>query len=115
MLAVPHNTKIFILETGDEKSSVPSFRASVQISKWAATQNEDKWVKIDVRDTEKGPLIVEMIKCKVQTGHRNKAGVATEMAIAIRYIDRDQSVNKQDYYLSNAESTTSDTEFARVA
>lgn len=118
MLAVPRNTKINVVENDTsetEKVQPPSASSSIQISKWVAAQTEDKWIKIDVRDTEKGPLIIELIKCQVETGHRSKAGIAMEMAIAIRYIDRDQSVIKQDYYLSNAGPTTTESEYARVA
>lgn len=115
MLAVPSNTKVNVLSSGTEEQSVPSVRSSVQISKWAASQADDQWHRIDVRDTEKGPLIVELVTCDVETGRRSKAGIATEIAIAIRYIDRDRKVIKQDYYLSNADSKTPGSEFARVA
>ena len=29
---------------------------------------EDAWIKIDVRDGEKGPLVIEAVKCRVQRG-----------------------------------------------
>ena len=115
MLAVPNNTKINILSSDTEEQSVPTVRSSVQISKWSASQEEDKWQRIDVRDTEKGPLIVELVTCEVETGRRSKAGIAKETAIAIRYIDRDRKVIKQDYYMSNADRMTPAAEFARVA
>lgn len=115
MLAVPCNTKINIVSTQACPQSIPTVRSSIQISKWAAKQASDQWTSINVRDTEKGPLIVEMLTCQVETGHRSKAGIATEMAIAIRYVDRDRSILKQDYYLSNAELATPMSEYARVA
>ena len=115
MLAVPCNTKINVLTSDTEEQSVPSVRSSVQISKWAEMQEKDKWLSIDVRDTEKGPLIVELVTCEVETGRRSKAGIAKETAIAIRYIDRDRKVIKQDYYMSNADRVTPAAEFARVA
>lgn len=115
MLAVPRNTKINVFSLDTEEQSVPSVRSSVQISKWAASQEKDKWHCIDVRDTEKGPLIVELATCEVETGRRSKAGIAKETAIAIRYIDRDRKVIKQDYYMSNADRMTPAAEFARVA
>jgi SRSO17 transposase len=115
MLAVPSNTKINVLSSDTEEQSVPSVRSSVQISKWATSQEKDKWHRIDVRDTEKGPLIVELVTCEVETGRRSKAGIAKETAIAIRYIDRDRKVIKQDYYMSNADRMTPAAEFARVA
>ena len=115
MLAVPSNTKINVLSSDTEEQSVPSVRSSVPISKWTATQEKDKWHRIDVRDTEKGPLIVELVTCEVETGRRSKAGIAKETAIAIRYLDRDRKVIKQDYYMSNADRLTPAAEFARVA
>lgn len=118
LLAVPCNTKINVLgEATAETKPVraPSVRSSIQIRRWAADQSEDRWTRVDVRDTEKGPLIVELLKCRVETGRRSKAGIASEMAIVIRYKDRDSLVIKQDYYLSNAQVTTSEQEFARVA
>ena len=115
MLAVPSNTKINVLTIDVVQLTVPTVRSSIQISKWSAQQQHDQWIRVDVRDTEKGPLIVELATCEVETGRRSKAGIATEMAIAIRYIDRDRKVLKQDYYLSNADRLTPATEFARVA
>jgi SRSO17 transposase len=118
LLAVPCNTKINVLgeePANSQKVQQPSVRSSIQIMRWTAAQPEERWTKIDVRDTEKGPLIVELLKCQVETGRRSKAGIATEMAIVIRYKDRDRSVVKQDYYLSNAAITTSESEYARVA
>lgn len=118
LLAVPCNTKINVLDAqpvNGEPVRPPSVRSSIQISRWAAEQPEERWTRIDVRDTEKGPLIVELLKCPVETGRRSPAGIAQETAIAIRYTDRDRSIVKQDYYLSNAALTTSATEYARVA
>ena len=115
LLAVPSNTKINVLSLDTGEQCVPSVRSSVQISKWAASQEKDKWLRIDVRDTEKGPLIIELAMCEVETGRRSKAGIAKESAVAIRYVDRDRKVIKQDYYMSNADRMTPATEFARVA
>ena len=42
----------------DRGSSVGS---SIQIMRWAAAQPEEQWIRIDVRDTDKGPLIVELL------------------------------------------------------
>ena len=115
LLAVPCNTKINVLSLDTGEQCVPSVRSSVQISKWAESQEKDKWQRIDVRDTEKGPLIIELVTCEVETGRRSKAGIAKETAVAMRYIDRDHKVIKQDYYISNADRMTPATEFARVA
>lgn len=127
LLAVPLNTKIVVKDnplavataasdsTAELSSPTPRRNAAIQISQWAASQPANQWSRVDVRDTEKGPLIVELLKCEVETGHDHFAGVSREMAVAIRYLDRDQKVIKQDYYLSNGDTTTAAAEFARVA
>lgn len=118
LLAVPCNTKINVLDqesTTGESVRPPSVRSSVQIRVWAEAQPDSSWTRLDVRDTEKGPLLVELLKCQVETGRRSPAGIATEVAIVIRYRDRDRSIIKQDYYLSNAPLTTPAAEYARAA
>jgi len=118
LLAVPRNTKVAVLEkeasTGASTKSSSS-RSSIRIEQWADSQSSERWQPVDVRDAEKGPLMVEAIQCQVESGHRSKAGVATETAIAIRYRDRDQRIIKRDFYLSNAPPATPTHEYARVA
>ena len=33
---------------------------------WRASQSETAWTTLDVRDGEKGPLITDVIRCRVQ-------------------------------------------------
>ncbi len=118
LFAVPSNTNIRIVETVPYEATQTEASISgtnIQIAKWAATQPAAQWSKIEVRDTEKGPLIIELTMSPVETGHKHRLGVTREMAIAIRYVDRDRKLVKQDFYLSNAAPTTPATEFARVA
>lgn len=118
LLAVPCNTSISDLETPApeyEGHGRPPVRPWVRIDRWVAEQPDDAWQKVDVRDAEKGPIIVELLKRRVETSKRSQGGVAEEMCVAIRYRARDESIIKQDYYLSNAPSSTPEAEFARAA
>ena len=77
--------------------------------------NVSLWQQVEVRDAEKGPLMIELLKRHVATSRRSKGGSTEETLVVIRYRDRDQAVVKQDYYFSNAPVTTPHTEFGRVA
>ena len=91
-------------------------RPWLRVDHWATSLSESDWIKIDVRDGAKGPLIVEAVKRSVVArDHRRQEG-HQEVLVVIRYKDRDdQSVVKTDYYLSNASFETALAEFARVA
>ena len=66
-----------------------------------------------MRDAEKGPLVVEMVKRRVVAKIDRKVG-DEETLVVIRTSEEDGTL-KHDYYLSNAPVTTPDGEFARVA
>ena len=118
LLAVPCNTLIRDLEVelprykGTGRRPV---RPSVRVDKWTAAQPASAWRRMDVRDAEKGPLIIELLKHRVETGKRRQGGIAEETLVVIRYRDRDQAIVKQDYYLSNAPAMIPHEEFGRVA
>ena len=118
LLAVPCNTLIRDLEVelpeyqGKGRHPV---RPTVRVDKWIAEQPTDVWQRIDVRDAEKGPLIIELLKRRVETGTPRCGGVSDETLVVIRYRDRDDAIVKQDYYLSNAPAATPSEEFGRVA
>jgi SRSO17 transposase len=119
LLAVPSNTLI-----RDMQAEEPPYRGQgrypkrpwQRVDKWAASLPKQAWTTIDVRDGSKGPLVVELVKCRVVgRTHRRQQGHA-EVLVVIRYRDRDnRRVLKTDYYLSNAEPETELAEFARVA
>lgn len=118
LLAVPCNTTIRDLEIpAPEYSGTgrPAKRPSQRVDRWVASRSDDAWTVIDVRDGEKGPLTVETLKRRVETGKRGRATVAQEMLVVIRYKDRDSAVVKTDYHLSNASPETSLAEFCRAA
>lgn len=118
LLAVPCNTKIHLLETAMVKSDgSPHFThaSSCRVDRWANEQPASAWTSFDIRDTEKGPLIVEALQCAVATGKRSAAGLSQETLVVIRYLDRDRKIVKRDYYLSNAPRITPLCELVRVA
>lgn len=118
LLAVPCNTTIRDLEIpAPEYSGTgrPAKRPSFRVDRWASGRADDEWTTIEVRDGEKGPLVVEAIKRYVETGKRGRSTVAEEVAVVIRYRDRDSAVVKTDYYLSDADIETPLADFCRAA
>ena len=97
LLAVPCNTTIRDLEIPSPEYSGtgrPAKRRSWRVDRWVAERTDDDWIAIEVRDGEKGPLIVEALKRHVETGKRGRLTVAEEMLVVIRYRDRDSAVVK---------------------
>ena len=119
LLAVPSNTLIRDLQTDPPPYAgrgQPPKRPWTRVDKWIAMQPDGNWTEIDVRDGAKGPLAVELIKCRVVARTDKRQEGHEEVLVVIRYRDRDDGqVVKTDYYLSNANSQTELPEFARVA
>jgi SRSO17 transposase len=119
LLAVPSNTTIRDLEVEPPASSGRGRRPRrpwPSVEAWSQSLADETWLRIDVRDGSKGPLVVETVKRRVVSRtHRRQQG-DEEILVVIRYRDRDnQQVVKVDYYLSNAVPETPLWEFARVA
>jgi SRSO17 transposase len=118
LLAVASNTLIRDLDTAPPpyagRGAYPK-RPWQRVDHWPTRQAESAWEKIDVRDGEKGPLVVEAIKTRVVARTEKRQAGHEEVLVVIRYKDRDEQVVKTDYYLSNAHASTPLTEFARVA
>jgi SRSO17 transposase len=118
LLAVPRNTAIRDLEIVAPESSDRrrSGKPPVcRVDRWTSERSEDDWTEIEVRDGEKGPLKVEALKRRVETGRTTLSTVANEILVVIRYRDRDSAIVKTDYYLSNAAPETTLAEFCRAA
>jgi len=119
LLAVPSNTLIRDLHVDPPPYSGRGRhpkRPWARVDKWITAQPDDNWTEIDVRDGAKGPLIVEVIKCRVVARTEKRQEGHEEVLVVIRYRDRDDGqVIKTDYYLSNASPQTQLAEFARVA
>jgi SRSO17 transposase len=115
LLAVPSNTTIRDLDAevppyhGRGRRPKQAFR---QLHAWCESLPKDTWTRWEVRDAEKGPLVVEMVKRRVVAKIDRRVG-GEETLVVIRTWE--DGVLKHDYYLSNAPVTTPHGEFARVA
>jgi hypothetical protein len=117
LLAVPSNTLIRDLEVEvpqHEGPGGPRKAPFVRADKWRASLPQSAWARIDVRDGERGPLIVEMATCRVQAKADGKRVGPEELLVVIRCQDESGTM-KHDYYLSNAPPDTPRPELARVA
>ena len=85
-----------------------------RVDKWAAALPEEAWTRVDVRDGEKGPLVVDIVKTRVVTlTERKRHGATEELLVVTRSLDESGKV-KHDYALSNAPYETPLEELARV-
>jgi SRSO17 transposase len=116
LLAVPSNTLIRDLEAPPPPYAGRGPRpksAWTRVDRWCAALPPQAWTTLDVRDGEKGPLVIEAVKTSVQAktwpGDR-----ITETLVVIRERQADGTM-KHDYYLSNAPHSTSLAEFGRVS
>ncbi|MFZ1991754.1 MAG: IS701 family transposase [Alphaproteobacteria bacterium] len=113
LLAVPCNTLVRDLDATPPPAratgrppKVPFQRADTLMK---ATKN---WTRIDVRPGEKGPLVVEAVKARVQTKRGRRNG--PEETLVIFRERQGRKKVKHDYCLSNAPFDTPLREFARV-
>ena len=117
LLAVPSNTTIRDLQekvpqrSGRGRQRKAPFR---QVRQWLNAISPAAWSRIVVRDTEQGPLEVEILKRRVQAKTEHRQVGPEEMLVVIRWREASGTI-KHDYYLSNAPPKTSLKEFARVA
>jgi len=117
LLAVPSNTLI-----RDATATPPEYSGRgprpktpfVRVDRWCAALPEDAWETIDVRDGEKGPLIVESVKCPVQA-RTETGGTGPDELLFVTREHQAGGTCKLDYYLSNAELEEPLAELARVA
>lgn len=117
LLAVPSNAAIRDLEVRPPECSehgpcpkVPFLR----VDHWCAALPESAWTRLDVRDGEKGPLVIEAVKRRVQT----RKGKGTAGCEELLFITRERQADgsfKHDYYLSNCEFETPLKELGCVA
>jgi len=69
VLAVPSNTAIRDLEDVPKYSGrgAPIKGPFIQVAAWKEKHKDDKWRTINVRDGEKGPLVLKLTTCRVLT------------------------------------------------
>jgi SRSO17 transposase len=118
ILAVPSNTNVRDLEAPPPpyQGHGPHPKGSFQrVDKWSDALSEDEWTRIDVRDGEKGPLVLEIVTRRVVARTEHSRQKSTEgLLVVTRYLDDNRKM-KYDYHLSNAASDTPLEELARVS
>jgi SRSO17 transposase len=115
LLAVPSNTAVRDLlapappQTGQGRPRAVPF---TRVDRWAAAQPA-AWQTLDVRDGEKGPLVVQGLRTLVQARTEGRVAQVAEWLVVFREQQSDGTW-KHDYLLANAPLTTALPEFARV-
>jgi SRSO17 transposase len=116
LLAVPCNTQVRDLTAAPPPYSGRGRQPQVpfrRVDRWAAALPETAWQTIEVRDGEKGPLVVQVARTLVQARSEGRVSDVAEWLVVFREQQGDGSY-KHDYLLSNAAITTPVEEFARV-
>jgi SRSO17 transposase len=117
LLAVPSNTLVRDLDepppeySGRGRHPRSPFQ---RLDRRRAAFAEEAWTKIEVRDGEKGPLVIEVLKRRVQARTPTGGTGPEELLFVTRELQSDKTY-KYDYYLSNADPETPLEELARVA
>jgi len=117
LLAVPSNTGIRDLDSDPPAYSgrgQPPKQPFQRVDRWRDWLSDDSWTQVDVRDGEKGPLVVEIVKRRVVARtERSWYDFTEEILVVTRSLD-ECGKTKYDYYLSNANADTSLEELGRV-
>jgi SRSO17 transposase len=116
LLAVPSNTLV-----RDLGATPPPYRGHGRrpvvplgrVDRWREALAEEAWTVVDVRDGEKGPLVVRVATARVQARTDRRRAGPGETLVVVRAGQPDGTW-ETDYYLSNAGSETAVSEFARV-
>jgi SRSO17 transposase len=117
LLGVPSNTPVRDLEipppdySGRGRYPMSPF---LRLDRWRAALPEGAWTRIEVRDGEKGPLVVEAARSRVQARTETGGTGPEELLLVTREVQSDGQF-KHDYYLSNADPGESLAELARVS
>jgi SRSO17 transposase len=104
LLAVPSNTLIRDVEapppeySGRGRHPMSPF---LRVDRWCAALPASAWTTIEVRDGEKGPLTVEVVKRRAQA-RTPTGGTGPEELLFITRERQSDGTFKHDYYLSNA-------------
>jgi SRSO17 transposase len=116
LLAVPCNTQVRDLAAPPPPYSGRGRQPQAplgRVDRWAAALPETAWQTLEVRDGEKGPLVVQLARTLVQARDEGRVSDVVEWLVVCRERQGDGSW-KHDYLLSNAAVTTPAEEFARV-
>jgi SRSO17 transposase len=116
LLAVPSNTSIRDLEAEPPPYGGHGPHPKVPflgVRDWCEALPEESWTRLTVRDGEKGPLEVEVVKRRVKSKIERRVMAVEELLVVVRHEEGGKW--KYDYHLSNGAPTTPLAELARVA
>jgi SRSO17 transposase len=116
LLAVPSNTLIRDLDAEPPPYSGRGRQPKspwMRVDRWCKALPKSGWTTVEVRDGEKGPLVVEVAKVRVRAKTAPGEGF-DETLVVIRERQADGTM-KHDYYPSNAPHETPLPEFTRVS
>jgi SRSO17 transposase len=115
LLAVPSNTSVRDLAAAVPYAGRGRYPKApfTRVDRWAAGLPAGAWRTVEVRDAEKGPLVVQVARGLVQALIERRPSDVAEFAVAFRERQGDGTW-KHDYLLSNAPLATPLEEFARV-
>jgi SRSO17 transposase len=115
VLGVPSNTVVRDLEgeppAWGGSGSKPK-RPFEQMREWTKALPRNAWMRINVRDAHRGPLVMELVKRRVEAKTDTQRIGPEELLVVARRKEHGKWV--YDYYLSNAPSETPLVELARV-
>jgi SRSO17 transposase len=117
LLAVPANTKVRDVEAAPPSYSGrgrPPQQPWTRVDRWVAAVPASAWTRIDVRDGAKGPLVIEVLKRRVQP-RTETGGTGPEELLFLTRERQSDKTYKHDSYLSNAGPEVPLSELARVS
>lgn len=116
LLGAPANTTVRDLQGRAPRWSGTGRRPKrplEQMKAWAAHRPASAWTEIEVRQGEKGPIVVECLKRRVQARTDERRIGPEELLFVTR--ERTGETVRHDYYLGDAPPETPLKELARVA
>jgi SRSO17 transposase len=116
LLAVPSNTLVRDLAAADPPYSGQGRRRRtpfVRAADWCGALAEEAWQTVEVRDGDKGPLVVQAVWTLVQAKSEGKVSDVAESLVVFR-LQQSDGTFKHDYLLSDAIPSNPLEEFARV-
>jgi SRSO17 transposase len=117
LLAVPSNTWVRDIEAPppERGSRGPCpWNPFMRMDRWREALAESAWTTIEVRDGEKGPLVIDVVKRRVRARTPTNGTGPEELLFITRERQHDGTF-KHDYYLSNADPEAPVKELARVS
>ena len=116
LLGAPANTSVRDLEGRASRrrgSRRRPKRRLEQLEAWVAHRPAGAWTEVEARQGEKGPIVVECLKRRVQA-HTDAGRIGPEELLFVTR-ERTGQIVKHDYCLSNAPADTPLAELARAA